>query len=188
MFENTLKQRIATIWIFISLVCTLVNTAVGGAGDVNPTSCYGAFFVTLATTVPIAVLNVLCCPIYFVPMRNVASVILDVSGALGGLVFLYVLMDDSQSLEEAQPTIAFAQALSTLPAATIGTAMSVLGVLRVALLRLGKAKIVTRTALREHLPKELDIAERKLLGKERKADAGGRRNFLGIDTSWFFED
>jgi hypothetical protein len=132
---------------------------------------------------------VLCCPIYLVPMRNVASVILDVSGALGGLVFLYVLLDESQSLEDAQSTIAFAQELSTLPAATIGTAMSVLGLLRVALLRLGKAKIVTRTALREHLPKELDIAERKLLGKEKKkADAVGRRNFLGIDTSWFFED
>jgi len=166
VFESTWKHHLSTIWIFVSIVVTIIATSVSGAGDVNPSSCYGAFLATLFTSLPKAIATLFVLP-YLVPLRNTASIILEWSTAIGGLLFAYVLMDENTTLGEAQSTIAIAQVITTLPAATLGTAMSGFGIVRVGMLRMAKSKIVTRTALREHLPVELEIARGSCLGRIR---------------------
>lgn len=54
IFETSIKQRVSSIWFFISLLANLFAMSFVGAADIEPQSCYGAFFVTLfSTTLPL---------------------------------------------------------------------------------------------------------------------------------------
>ena len=183
VYETSLALRLCTCWLFWPILSTLAAAAIGGAGDARPEQCYTAFMASLALTLPSAIGAVALRP-YLVPLRNWVLIAMEVCTAVSGVMFASVLLDSEATLEDSRATVAAAQVLATVPGAVLGPFMTAVGVCRMVMLRLGRSRVVTLTALREQLPRELDAAEERLL---RPTPARATQSRFGLDTSWLFD-
>lgn len=169
-YEWNLRLRLCTSWVFLNTIVTAIVATLAGTTEVDPLSCKRNFFIAFLFSAILFPAALWLRP-YIVPWRNAAIVTQETSNLIGACVFAGVLLSES-AVEEMRSEISFAQLLCVGVAGVIGPVMMALGLSRIGIMLPGKMKLVTRTALRKQIAREMkEVTLKKIVSKEEETNA-----------------